>query len=248
MQGSLSVHSDLGRGSHFEVRLALPTTTAADPTVTPHDAMPLAYISSRPYQILTVDDRADNCAVLTGFLEPLGFAVITAEHGQDAWRILKHQPVDLVITDLIMPVMDGFQLLRQMKEDPQTWGIPVIASSASVIEFHRSKSFALGFIDFLPKPVEAKTLVSLLQQALHLTWIYPDPEAAPAPRPLVMPPAAALQPIYEAAAVGRMQAIATLATALADRDPDYLPFCDQILAWVNALDDEAIVTWLSPHL
>ena len=123
----------------------------------------------------------------------------------------------------------------------------MIASSASVIEFQQRKSRALGFADFLPKPVEATTLVYLLEQTLGLTWIYPDPEPAQVQRPLIMPPAEDLAPIYEAACVGRLQAIQALATALANRDPAYGPFRDQILAWVDALDDEAIVNWLSPH-
>jgi len=252
MQGSLTVRSHVDQGSLFEVNLRLPRVTdmPAHLAGIPAREMPLGYVlpPGGPYRILIVDDRIDNRGVLQGLLEPLGFEVLPAHHGQAAWQMLQQQHVDLVITDLLMPVMDGFQLLQQLKSHPPTAGIPVIASSASVIEFQQSKSRDLGFADFLPKPVEAKTLMYLLEQTLGLTWIYPDPEPAQVQRPLIMPPAADLAPIYEAACVGRLQAIQALATALANRDPAYGPFRDQILAWVDALDDEAIVNWLSPHL
>ncbi len=252
MQGSLTVSSQIGQGSLFAVKICLPRVTDIPVHLAgiPASEMPLGYVlpPGGPYRILIVDDRIDNRGVLQGLLEPLGFEVLPAHHGQAAWQMLQQQQVDLVITDLLMPVMDGFQLLQQLKSHPSTAGIPVIASSASVIEFQQSKSRALGFADFLPKPVEAKTLVYLLEQTLGLTWIYPDPEPTQVQRPLIMPSSADLVPIYEAACVGRMQAIQALATALGERDPAYGPFRDQILAWVDALDDEAIVNWLSPHL
>ncbi|MEN9269311.1 MAG: PAS domain S-box protein [Thermostichales cyanobacterium HHBFW_bins_127] len=252
MQGSLTVSSELGQGSTFQAEVELPLVQVAAVPVAlqPAEQLPVAY-QRQPdrgsYRVLIADDRPDNRSVLVGLLEPLGFEVLSATQGQEAWAILEHQPVDLVITDLIMPVMDGFELLKQIKATPALAQIPVIAASASVIEFQQSQSWSLGFFDFLPKPIQAATLYHLLEQALGLTWVYPA-TSTPPPAPVVMPPQEDLQTLYEAASIGRLQTIQTLIQDLANRDPAYIPFRDRIQQWVNELDDEAILNWLSPHL
>ncbi|GAB4218356.1 MAG: hypothetical protein OHK0012_26930 [Synechococcales cyanobacterium] len=250
MGGSLSVTSQVAQGSTFTVRVMLPVEadTLAPPDVASNQPFPTGYEGS-PRTILVLDDRPDNRAVLAGLLEPLGFRVLQAPDGKEGLTLAHHHHPDLIISDLIMPVMDGFDFVTHLRRDPQLHAIPAIASSASVMEFNQSKSRSLGFDDFLPKPVQVSRLLPLIQQHLDLTWCYPDvSEQTETPRPLVLPPHAALAIIYEAAQIGHIQRIAQEAHHWQDTDPVYQPFAQHLLAWVEQVDDEAIVAWLQPYL
>ncbi|WP_026098903.1 response regulator [Kamptonema formosum] len=81
-----------------------------------------------------------------------------------------HPP--LIIIDLVMPEMDGFEMVPQLRSLPAFKHVPVIASSASVFNFNSQRSRPAGCSDFLPKPVQAAELFEPLQKYLQLEWIY----------------------------------------------------------------------------
>jgi len=83
---------------------------------------------------LVVDDRWENRAVILNLLEPLGFIVIEAENGQEGLDKMRESLPDLVITDLAMPVMDGFELLKYLRNDENLKHLKVLVSSASVAQ------------------------------------------------------------------------------------------------------------------
>jgi signal transduction histidine kinase/FixJ family two-component response regulator len=124
-------------------------------------------------QILVVDDRWENRSVVVNLLEPLGFTMLEAENGQEGLdKILEWQP-DVVITDLTMPVMDGHEMISQLRQSSEiSEDIVVIVSSASVFESDRQKSLEAGANDFLPKPIQKETLLQSLHKHLNLEWIY----------------------------------------------------------------------------
>jgi len=123
-------------------------------------------------KILVVDDKWENRSVIVKLLEPLGFILYEAQNGEEGLRqAIEIQP-DLIFTDLVMPVLDGFELTRLLRKLPEFQTIPIIAVSASVFDCHQQESFAAGCNAFIPKPIRIDALLDLMQQnLLGLNWI-----------------------------------------------------------------------------
>ncbi|MFW9263039.1 ATP-binding protein [Nostoc sp. CALU 546] len=172
MHSTLNVESQLGKGSTFwfEVELAEAKEWAASLRTTKQEKITGFQGSKR--QVLVIDDRWENRSVLVNLLKPLGFVVTAVSNGREGLDKAKEIHPDLIITDLMMPEMDGYEMLRQLRQIPELKNIPAIASSASVFESNQNESITAGADAFLPKPVEAPALLKLLEKYLSLQWIY----------------------------------------------------------------------------
>ena len=159
MGGELSVASQVGVGSTFTVTLrgvetgTLPASAAS--------ARPVASLAHRPARVLVVDDSSVNRAVLTALLRKCGVAcVVTAGDGRAALETLRGDPaVDFVLTDLWMPEMDGYGLIRAVRADPALAHLPVFLVTADVAA--RGESDSGGFTGVLLKPITLEKLQSL---------------------------------------------------------------------------------------
>ncbi|MDZ8185333.1 MAG: ATP-binding protein [Nostoc sp. ChiSLP02] len=174
MGGQIQVKSTLGKGSSFwfEVQFVESKDWAKVSRVLEQGTI-LGYLGQRR-TILIADDKWENRAVIVNLLEPVGFTVVEACHGQEAWeQALIHKP-DLVITDLVMPILDGFELINRLRQSDQFQKIAIIASSASVFAIDQHKSIDVGADAFLPKPIEAEVLLEMLRQFLQLQWIFDE--------------------------------------------------------------------------
>jgi len=178
MGGQLHVRSELGKGSTFWITLSLPETK--DLVKSHNEELPIiigyTYLQngveiSQGLKVLVVDDKWENRSIIIKLLEPLGFILHEAKNGEEGLRqAIEIQP-DLIFTDLVMPVLDGFELTRQLRKLPQFQTVPVIAASASVFDYHQQESFAAGCNAFIPKPIRIDILLDLMQQHLvGLNW------------------------------------------------------------------------------
>lgn len=176
MMGSeLNVESKTAVGSRFSFEVGL--REAKDWTLTTLDAKKgniVGYQGERR-TVLIVDDRWENRSVLFNLLEPLGFEIIEALDGQAGFEQADLARPDLMITDLVMPVMNGFELIDKLRSHPELKTIPLIASSASVFEADQHRSLDAGANEFLAKPVQADELLNLLKTYLQLEWHYEAP-------------------------------------------------------------------------
>ena len=109
-------------------------------------------MSGNPIKILIVDDDPDIRLLLDFNLSSVGYEVLEATNGAEALDIIKEHTVNLVITDLTMPVMDGYELIRTLKESPETSKIPVLMLTAREEERVSRKGMADQPDDYLPKP------------------------------------------------------------------------------------------------
>src|SRR5258708_5412408 len=100
--------------------------------------------SARLPQIMVVDDDADTVSILAHHLQREGFAAIEAISGAECIRLAHENPVDVILLDLMMPEMDGFQVCRKLKEDPSTAEIPVIMITARDDLDARAEGMRLG--------------------------------------------------------------------------------------------------------
>jgi PAS domain S-box-containing protein len=154
MGGGVAVHSTPGRGSTFTVTLdlALATEPVADRCA--QRTAPTGTIAGR---VLAVDDYPINLEVLTGQLDILGVPVETATSGLDALTKWRNQPYALILTDIHMPDMDGFELTRQIRaeETLEKAGkrMPIIALTANALKGEADRCLAAGMDGYLTKPL-----------------------------------------------------------------------------------------------
>jgi signal transduction histidine kinase/FixJ family two-component response regulator len=250
MGGQLQVSSQLNVGTQFWFELALPVVDhkKAQKVI----QQPIIGIKGSPPNILVVDDNLDNQAVLVDLLSPLGFKVKSAHDGREGLeKAISWQP-DVIITDLIMPNMDGFELIRQLRQDTDVKEKIIIASSASVYEEDRRKSLTAGSNAFLPKPIQAKTLFELLQHHLKLVWIYGNPiqerSAETQATQMVFPPIATLEKLYELSLMADIDELEEQAGILAESDATLKPFVTKMQILLKKYKMDELSEWLEGEI
>jgi CheY-like chemotaxis protein len=118
-------------------------------------------------KVLYVEDNDDNVYMLKMRLELLGdFEVLAAEDGEKGCEVAAAERPDIILMDLEMPVVDGWEATRRLKSNPQTRDIPVIALSAHAFAGERERALAAGCNEFDTKPIEFDRLVATLRRIL----------------------------------------------------------------------------------
>ena len=130
--------------------------------------MPLPGTVPGPRRILVVDDEADSREVLTQILEAR-YQVATARDGEEALRVARAEPPDVILMDLVMPHMDGFAVLESLRAEASTAEIPVIFLSARGDDVIRARALDMGAVDFLAKPCSGRELLARIERTLRLT-------------------------------------------------------------------------------
>jgi hypothetical protein len=117
---------------------------------------------------LLVDDDARNIFALSSVLERRGMKVLTATTGSEAVSIVESQPeVAIVLMDIMMPGMDGYETMQVIRANPQFRRLPIIALTAKAMKGDREKCLEAGASDYLAKPVNTEQLLSALRMWLH---------------------------------------------------------------------------------
>jgi len=151
----------------------LPDQAGGRPSHSPEEA-DLAQVEGKP-RILLADDNADMRAYVAGILARGGYDIETAEDGAAALAAARRgPPPDLILTDVMMPLLDGFALLREVRADPAMEGLPVILLSARAGEEARIDGLAAGADDYLTKPFGARELRARIDGAIRLARLRRD--------------------------------------------------------------------------
>jgi two-component system cell cycle response regulator len=117
--------------------------------------------------LLMVDDTSPNLEFKRSLLEPAGYEVVTAGSGEAAWALLQSVPVDLVLSDVMMPGMGGFKLLQQLRADPRHKGMPLLfLTSTACDSTSRAHALALGANGYLMRPIGPLELLREIRAAL----------------------------------------------------------------------------------
>ncbi len=175
MGSELKVESTLGQGSifSFEVEFLEAQSWIGSEASQTKTADIIGYKGGARH-ILVVDDRWENRSVVRNLLEPIGFVIHEADNGAIALEKIAQREPDMIVTDLVMPVLDGFEMTRQIRQRPELDNIVILASSASVFSMDQEASQRAGCNDFLPKPISADALFDKLQQLLGIQWHYDE--------------------------------------------------------------------------
>jgi putative two-component system response regulator len=131
-----------------------------------------------PARILIVDDLPENLDILVGLLEPEGYKIETARDGQEALEHALANPPDLILMDVSMPRMTGFEACRRLKADERTQLVPVLLVTGLGAREDRIEGIAAGCDDFLTKPVDFEQLAARTRSALRAKALVDQLEAA----------------------------------------------------------------------
>jgi PAS domain S-box-containing protein len=183
MGGEIVVESELERGTNFKFEIPVGVVDVANIPAPEINREVTGLEPNQPcYRILIVDDREDNRQLLVKILSPLGFGVREASDGCEAIEMWENWQPHLILMDLRMPVMDGYEATKEIRnriqQREQEWQengsvIPkIVALTASTIEEKRSSALSIGCDDFISKPFRKTDIFDTLHKHLGVKYLY----------------------------------------------------------------------------
>lgn len=245
MGSKIQVESSLGEGSTFSIELTLPINLEYAAEIASNQQKIIGIQGNVP-QILIVEDEQNHLNVLRNLLHSIGFRTLEASDGVEGLKLALENKPDVILLDLAMPNMDGFELMVKLQANPQTSSIPIIVSSASVFDADRQRSLEAGAKTFLPKPLQVEELTKTLGNLLNLKWIYDNsnsnldiennPEnskiqtnkTAEGETEIISPSEEIVQQLYHLAMMGDIPAIVGILEEIVIQDKQLLGFAEEI--------------------
>ena len=251
MGGEIQVESTPGQGSIFSFEVGV-LVAEYDASASLLGGQVLGYNGPRK-RVLVVDDIDANRFVLADTLGQLGFEIEQAANGLEALKAAQSTPTDLVLMDVRMPVMDGLEAMRQMRQNPELCEVPIIAVSAGVTKNEQEEGLAAGAKAILTKPIDEASMLKQIGSLLDLTWIYDTPQQTlPAMNypgeHFVLPEPEQMESLRDLAKTGNMRAISEKAESLATSDARYRPFADKITELARGYQSRALLHMMEKHV
>lgn len=260
MGSQIRVESQLGVGSIFSFQAKFPLSVNWVKSASTIAGKQIIGYTGTQKTVLVIDDRWENRSVLINLLQPIGFVTTEAENGfQGLAKLLELKP-DVTITDLQMPVMDGLEMLRQLRAVDNLKNLLVIVSSASVSEIDRHNSIDAGGDDFLPKPVNAQELFKMLDRHLGIEWKYAQtrnieimPKSSASDividNPQILsPPLEELEILLALVQRGRLNQLSAKAQQIQQSNQKYISFVKPILQWTEDFEADKIEEFIQSFL
>lgn len=234
--GEIAVTSRPEEGTTFSIRLGLPPVSRAGVGEIAERSIK-GYAGARR-TVVVVDDNADHRDLMLEILQPLGFTVLTAEGGGECLALVSACTPDLFFVDISMPGMNGWELVRRLREGGTR--APILMLSANIGD-GANASGETGHDDTIAKPFDIKQLYAKLQLHLKLIWVYEDEvdevpgETEADALPIRTPSPAQLRELVQLGEIGYIRGIETKLAEMAE-DPVYRPFADALGHYVKAFD------------
>ncbi|MDB9516396.1 ATP-binding protein [Roseofilum reptotaenium CS-1145] len=248
--GVLSVSSEINQGSMFTFDLPLLPVSGEAEALSQVELKVTGIASTeKTYRILVVDDKWENREILRSLLTPLGFEVLEATQGEEALTLWEQETINLILTDIRMPVRDGYSMTVSIREREHERGlphVPIIVTTASTFEEERQQMLAIGCNDLVHKPFLEAVILEKIAQYLELEYTYEseserdrlsdqsyDPLNDTEDYPLSQPPPLSSKNarsfLSDAMAQQPIEWIAALQKAATEADADLmLPLIDQL--------------------
>jgi CheY-like chemotaxis protein len=125
-------------------------------------------MTDRAARVLVVEDNEMNMQLVEYLLEEGGYQIVKAASGEDALAIARGgEPVDLILMDIHLPGIDGLSVIREMKSDPQTGAIPILALTAHAMRGDKDRFLEAGCDGYISKPIDVKTFLTSIRSYLR---------------------------------------------------------------------------------
>lgn len=183
MGGDIAVSSTLGQGSIFSFSIKISEATAANIETKSRPRRVIGLEPAQPtYRILVVEDSKVNRLLLIKILTPLGFEVCQATNGEEAVALCQSWQPHLIWMDIQMPVMDGYEATKIIKQMPNSQETVIIALTASAFEEQREAILKAGCDDFVHKPFQQEVLLEKIALHLGVRYVYEEQEQPISPQ------------------------------------------------------------------
>lgn len=260
MGGTIAVSSVLGQGTTFRFTIKVNPAQAAD-IESQESKRAIGLAPNQPtYRILIADDKWESRVLLVNLIAPMGFEVQEAENGQQAVERSQSWQPHLIWMDIRMPVMDGYEATRRIRQSLQGQATVIIALTASVFDKQRSVVLSAGCDDFVSKPFQEEVIFEKMAQHLGVRYLYAEaepasltsPDTSPAPlqgttrqEALAQMPTEWLAQLHKAALSAREKVMIQL---IAQIPEEQLSLAQTLTQWVNTLSFDRIVDLTQPLL
>lgn len=258
MGSSPGVISEPGKGSSFFFRLNTSDLLIKDnhididPYTSDYDLTEIAGYHGKKLTILIADDIEENRLVLKQLLDLLGFKVLEAENGKVCMEKFQESMPDLILMDLLMPVIDGWEAADMIrKKDHKT---PIIAVSANAYNINFEKCRLAGINDFIAKPFSMSKILKKIEKNLGLKWIFHkntnncqqniEPDLPENPCDVKMPSQIDKEQIINFAQIGNVKAINLILDKIDKQDRSYASLVKTLRNFLKTYDLNEIITFL----
>ncbi|NJO90509.1 MAG: response regulator [Chloroflexia bacterium] len=247
MAGKLEVESEPGKGSTFRMLLNMPESKEGISGKIEQINI-IGYKGTRK-KILVVDDNLTNLSFLVSALEPLGFEMAIAENGKVALEQARQKEPDLILMDLLMPVMNGVETIKEIRKLPNWGKTKIIGITASVIEHEQRIKFLKICNGNIDKPINLSELFVIVKDLLNLEWIMQEPIKVTSEEPqedtlAVLPDTEILEAIMEFAEIGDYTSIEQLLNKIAVQKK-YFTFNKKIGKFIEKYDSNGLINYLN---
>ena len=259
MGGEIKASSIPGEGTLFYFDLYFPEAENNQFSTDILSTLQPIGIKDKHPKILIVDDNETNRCLLVTFLEELGFEVSEAINGKQGLEKVESFQPDLILVDLVMPVMDGFEITQSLRNNPQFEDMPIIIISANAMFDAQLSSYRIGCNAFLPKPIDLNLLLKSITQLLAIEWIYPQSSnlTLESHKPtnqittypntdsfIVNPSEEYVNHLLHLAQIGDIEAVIEQTEYIQNLDSKYLPFVKKVCELAENFQQHKLIKFL----
>jgi len=245
MGSNINFKSQLNIGSTFWFCLNLPEKKLLKTAISKKKQQIIGY-KGDPKNIIVADDNDTNRILLDQLLSRIGFQIKLAKNGLEAFELAKKIKSDVIFMDLLMPVMNGFEAVKKIRQIDSCKNILIIAISANVFDATKEKCYEAGCDFFIPKPFNKEIIFDYLSNNLNIAWIYKndDENDLNSEKIIDVPCEKDLSELSKLAEVGDFTGIKQKLKKLSLENEKYLSFIKKINAFIKEFEFDKIVNFI----
>ncbi|KPA14039.1 PAS domain S-box [Candidatus Magnetomorum sp. HK-1] len=254
MGAEINVKSEIGKGSTFWFELQLPEISWKHTNLAAEETKTIIGYKGNRRTLLVVDDKAENRELLKDMLSPLGFDIMEADSGPDAILQASRRLPHLVLLDVNMPEMNGYETANRVRENSYLSKVQLIAVCDTFSEEIHSLCQNAGFNGHTLKPIQINHLLSIIQKHTELEWIYeedksPKPtDASEKENPIIIPPINIMHKLHKLSKQGDLMEIQEQAKAMIDEHAEWEPFCNQLIVYSRKFMVNKLKLYIESHM